>query len=446
MQRKLAHNPSALSVRPSAVLALVVLLALMPLPVAAQDTAALVEQGKTSFEDGDYAGAASLFERALAAGETTESRLYNLAVALFRAGRLDEARARFEQLLPMTDSPALVHYNLGLVALEQGRPAGARGHFSDALVLDRDGRIAALAVQQLDRLGVAPRAGSRDAWRALVQAGGGYEDNLNLAGDQLVASTSVFQEAFAWGRAPLWRRGALSLAASGVASARHYSGYDGADQTLARPGLVLDYRGTPALSVGAEAASEWQWLEAERVSRRADMALYLDWSPGRGLMQLEVGAASVDAGEDFPELSGSDRFFELAYRHPVADGLVAAAGYSWTEENRDGLVAGDDFFSASPVRHRLRGSMDYALSARWSVSAEAVWRLSRYQEDEVRGGTRTLRRREERWRLRLGSEWEVSDNWHLTLSGEWESNHARLESRDYRRTEVRVGIRRAFGR
>lgn len=446
MQRKPARNPSAPLCPRIAVSALVVLVALMPLTVAAQDAAALVERGQTSFEAGDYARAASLFEQALAAGEITESRLYNLAAALFRAGRLDAARARFEQLLPMADSPALVHYNLGLVALEQGRPAGARGHFSDALALDRDGRIAALAVEQLDRLGVAPGEGAREAWRAVVQVGGGYEDNLNLAGDQLVAAASAFQEAFAWGRAPLWRRGALSLAASGVASGRHYSGYDGADQTLARPALVLDYRGSSDLSLGAEAASEWQWLEAERVSRRADIAFYLDWSPGRGLVQLEVGAASVDAGQEFPELSGSDRFFELTYRHPVADGLVAGAGYSWTDEDRDGLVAGDDFFSASPVRHRLRGSLDYALAARWSVSAEAVWRLSRYQEDEVRGGTRTLRRREERWRLKLGSEWEVSDNWHLTLSGEWESNHARLESRDYRRTEVRAGIRRAFGR
>lgn len=426
-------------------LLLVLLLMLAPLLALAQDGAELSRRGQAAFEAGDYARAASLFEQALTAGGATESRLYNLAVAWFRAGRLEEARTRFEQLLERADEPALIHYNLGLVALEQGRRVEARSFFSEALVSDRDGRIAALASEQLGRLGVAPRYASLDQGQALLHAGGGYEDNLNLAGDRRVEAASVFQEAYGWGRLPVWRRSALSLSVSGIASGRHYTGYDGADQGLARPGLTLEYHGSSSLSLGAEGSMEWQWLDGDRVYRRNEAAFYLEkgWSSGR--LRAEAGAAGVRAGASFPELEGSDDFAGIDYSHWVADNLTLTAGYTVTDEDREGLAVGDRFYSASLVRHRLEGSLSYAPAERWSVSAGGIWRLSRYREAEVRGGSRTRRRREERWRLRLGADWEIQKRWTLTLDGEWENNHARLESRDYQRMEARIGIRRAFG-
>ena len=427
-------------------LGLLLVLLLMPFPASAQESAELVARGQTAFEAGHYARAASLFEQALADGEITEPRLYNLAVARFRAGQLEAARTRFEQILPLTDAPALIHYNLGLVALEQGRRAAARSAFSEALITDRDGRIAALASEQLERLGVTPRYAGVVEGQALIRAGGGYEDNLNLAGDRRVEAASVFQEAFAWGRMPVWRREALSVSVSGVASGRHYSGYEGADNGLAGSSLSLEYRWSPSLSLGAEGGIEWQWLDGDRVYRRNEAVFHLEWGSASGRLRAETGAADVRSGGAFPELGGSDAFAGIEYRRWVSDSLTATAGYSVTDEDREGLALANDFFSTSPVRHRIEGAAVYTPAERWLLTAGVVWRLSRYQEAEVRDGTRGLRRREERWRLKLGADWAFHKHWSLTLDGEWESNHARLASRNYRRMEARIGIRRAFGR
>ncbi len=426
-------------------LLMALLMTLVPLTAPAQDSRELVRLGQTAFEAGDYARAASLFEQALEGGATTQSRLYNLAVARFRAGQLEAAQTRFEQILTRTDEPALIHYNLGLVALEQGRSAAARSAFTDALVSDRDGRIAALASEQLARLGVSARSAGLSDGQALFHAGGGYEDNLNLAGNRRVEAASAFQEAFGWGRLPVWRRKALSVSLSGIASGRHYSGYEGADQGLAGAGVTLDYRWSSALSLGAEGDIEWQWLEGDRVDRREAALFHLEWEGASGRLRAEAGTARIRAGSAFPELEGTDALAGVDYRHWVAEDLTVTGGYSVTREDREGLTLANDYYSTSPVRHRLEGSVSYAPAKRWRVTVGAAWRLSRYQEAEIRDGNRVPRRREERWRLRLGADWAIHDRWTLTLDGEWESNHARRPSRDYRRMEARVGIRRAFG-
>lgn len=423
------------------------LVLLLPLWAFAQgDDADPSQRGLSAFEAGDYARAAELFEQALAEEGVTESLLYNLAVAWFREGRLDRAQARFEELLPISDSPALIHYNLGLVALEQDRTEAARAHFSDALVMDRDGRVAGLAGQQLERLGVERRYSSRVPWRGFIQAGGGYEDNLNLAGDRRAEAASAFQEAYAWGRGAFWRRDALTLSTSGLASFRHYSGYDGVDQGVLVPGLNLDYRWSSAITASVDTSLEWQWLDDERVYRRTESTLGLGWRQPDGVLELEAGRAAVSAGDGFAELDGHDLFAEVDYRRRLPGDMTALAGYTWTEEDREGLAFEDDFYSTSPVRHRLEATLRFPPVADWTLSAGAVWRLSRYQEAEVRAGSRRSRRREERWRLRLGADWQLHPDWRLTLGAEWESNHARLEDRDYRRMEARVGLRRAFGR
>ncbi|XOZ33231.1 tetratricopeptide repeat protein [Halomonadaceae bacterium KBTZ08] len=416
----------------------------MPAMACAQAGDELSSRARAAFQAGRYSQAARLFERALTDTSETEGLLYNLAVAWFRAGRLDKAERRFRQLLSVSDSPALIHYNLGLVALEGERKVAARAHFSEALATDRDGRIASLAAEQLDRLGETASNSEPDQGRAFVRAVGGYEHNLNLAGDRRAEAASPFQEAVAWGQRTLrrWHGGRVSV--SGLVDYRHYSGHEGADEGVAEPGVALSYPLAPMVTAGVEAEFEWQWLDGERVYRRTESSLFLDWWPGKGLVQFEAGRAGVNAGAAFPELDGSDQFASVDYRRPLTDTVTASAGYSWTEENRDGLVLKDDFYSASPVRHRFEGALAFRPVAQWRLSAGMTYRLSRYQEAEMRAGTRVERRQEERWRLHLGADWQVHPEWHLTLGAEWETNHARLEYRDYRRMEARVGIQRAF--
>lgn len=418
----------------------------MPSLTYAQAGDELLSRARAAFQAGHYTQAARLFERALADTPETQGLLYNLAVAWFRAGRLDEAERRFHQLLTVSDSPALIHYNLGLVALEGARKVEARAHFSEALITDRDGRIASLAAEQLERLGKTASNSESDQERAFVRAVGGYEHNLNLAGDRRAEAASPFQEAIAWGQRTLSGWYGWRFSVSGLVDYRHYSGHEGADEGVAEPGLTLSYPWGPTVTAGVETEFEWQWLAGDRVYRRTESSLFLEWWPGKGLVQFEAGRAGVNAGAAFPELDGSDRFASVDYRRPVTGTVTASVGYRWIEENRDGLAFREAFYSASPVRHRFESALAFQPVVQWRFSAGMTYRLSRYQEAEMRAGTRTHRRREERWRVHMGAGWQVHPNWHLTLGAEWESNHARLEYRDYHRMEARFGIRRAFGK
>jgi len=62
----------------------------------------------------------------------------NLGRALYEAGRIREAMARFEQALRLTPDFAEVHNGLGLALMAQGRVREAIGHFEQALRLTPD--------------------------------------------------------------------------------------------------------------------------------------------------------------------------------------------------------------------------------------------------------------------------------------------------------------------
>lgn len=69
------------------------------------------------------------------AGEQDPQLLNARAVALFRAGRLEEARHLLEQTLRLEPAMPEAHNNFGMVLQAQGRRAEARGEFLSALAL-----------------------------------------------------------------------------------------------------------------------------------------------------------------------------------------------------------------------------------------------------------------------------------------------------------------------
>ena len=62
----------------------------------------------------------------------------NLAAALARQGRLDEAIAHYSRALNLESDYATGHYNLGVALVRLNRCEEARHHFSTALQIDRN--------------------------------------------------------------------------------------------------------------------------------------------------------------------------------------------------------------------------------------------------------------------------------------------------------------------
>lgn len=97
--------------------------------------AASLEEAKAALEKGDYRQAALLFEEALAQDYTRPEAHLGLGVALFRLGRLEEARFAFSQMALLFPDRAEGFYNLGLVDLRLGRLEEAVEALSKAVSL-----------------------------------------------------------------------------------------------------------------------------------------------------------------------------------------------------------------------------------------------------------------------------------------------------------------------
>lgn len=88
--------------------------------------------GTANLAAGRYEAAAHAFEEALTLRPDATARL-GLGDALSVLGRLDEARAAFEALLPANPAPA--QFGLGNIAMQLGDTAAARQHFERAVAL-----------------------------------------------------------------------------------------------------------------------------------------------------------------------------------------------------------------------------------------------------------------------------------------------------------------------
>lgn len=108
---------------------------------------------------GDPAATVALARRAYADRPSIHSA-DTLAWALYRAGRLDEARLYSHEALRLGTRDALLHYHAGMIALAAGDQAVAREHLDTALSINPYFSLshAPAARAALDQLGVARRA------------------------------------------------------------------------------------------------------------------------------------------------------------------------------------------------------------------------------------------------------------------------------------------------
>ncbi|TYZ61751.1 hypothetical protein PybrP1_001077 [[Pythium] brassicae (nom. inval.)] len=82
---------------------------------------------------GDYAGAAKHYAKAVEVAPRDRVSLFQLAVALERAGSLQPALATYEQVIALDDGNCFAHFNVGNLLMQLGRVADAIRHYSAAI-------------------------------------------------------------------------------------------------------------------------------------------------------------------------------------------------------------------------------------------------------------------------------------------------------------------------
>lgn len=111
--------------------------------------------GLALLDRGEFAEAASCFERSIHREPGFPKSRFNLGLALHRAGQLAEAEREYREALRLDPDYAIAHNNLGILLGQTGRLAEAEAEFQAALAIDPDLEDAARNLNQLEAVEAA---------------------------------------------------------------------------------------------------------------------------------------------------------------------------------------------------------------------------------------------------------------------------------------------------
>lgn len=129
------------------------------LPELAEQAALHRSMGEASMELG-HADAAEYFERALAVDALDYNSLDRLAMLRFNQELYEESLVLYGSMLELRPDSHLVHTNLGLALYRLGRIADARGHIAQALGIEPEYELALNVLDLIDREQSEAAAGS----------------------------------------------------------------------------------------------------------------------------------------------------------------------------------------------------------------------------------------------------------------------------------------------
>lgn len=409
------------------------------------------EAGVTASQQGDYQQAVEHFNNARDEGLDTPALYHNLGVAYYKLGRYDSARRAFKRAAESPKMRAMSFYNLGLVAQKEGDDASARNWFEKAHEAARTRKLRALAAKQL---GLTDRA--VPSYKAYLEGFAGHDSNPRLADENIDRQgdegDAVFG-ALAVGERLLggdWDRGATVIGVGYVdfhpdIDEQDIGAFAGGFRLHHSPGqwrhryelLVNRIRlGGDTLQTGIRAGLRSQ----RRLSRHL-------------VAELRLRGEDIDGDDGFDELDGTR--FEARTRLIGRDGRRGWKLYYEFEHNdRDDLAFIDNdnglpqFFSVSPVRHEIGGSVRRPLAGDFSGEAEVAFRRSEYDDPEVRDGVERGEREDDRLKVGLGISHPLG-RWTGRLETIYWDNSSDCEGNtcdefEYDRLEARVSIGRSF--
>jgi len=245
----------------------------------------------TALQVRTWQNAETLFRHALAVSPDRFTALNNLARALGKLGRIEEAAAHFEAALALRPGAPLPLYNLGLIAARQGDLERARARYEAALHSQPDYAPARFELANLlANQGQLEQAAAH--YRACLRTAPGVpEVHRNLA--LVLVRLGALQEAVAHFRAALRLDPDQPEAHSQLAAALHKLGQPAAARHHYQQALRLRPDLVPArLKLGLLLAQQGQLASAEAHFRAA-----LRFDPTNTLAHYNLAAAHAARGQ-----------------------------------------------------------------------------------------------------------------------------------------------------
>jgi tetratricopeptide (TPR) repeat protein len=412
---------------------------------AATPGAQAFEQGVQAFRAGNYQGALQSFLDARQAGLDTPGLRYDLGATYYRLGRYAEAEREFEALARDPEWAPLAHYNLGLTAQRMGRERQAAEHFEQARRATTDRNLRALAATALERLGRSPPAPRTSA---VVSLAGGYDSNVTLSQDAATVGAShqsdSFVETLAAASHRLTENTARGWVAHGGLVVRRYRDLDRFDLAGLRGGLSYE-TDSGGLQTSAGGYFDTVYIGGNRLEQVAmvDAQVRSRLDAGgelRGRYQL----GRIAGGGGFEYLDGWQQRLSADAGFALGSAFLRV-GYQLELNNRRDLQQGAEFFSASPTRHSLLATVALRELGGWQTEARGEYRVSRYRDPDRQNGLEVTRK-DHRYGFALRGSRPLSVLWRAFVDTSYYRDDSNLDTYDYSRYQLMVGIEAVLGK
>ncbi|MGM0402210.1 MAG: hypothetical protein ACQEQN_00690 [Thermodesulfobacteriota bacterium] len=431
---------------------LLLLILLVPAMAAATATD-WYQAGVEAFQAEKYEEALAFFRRAQREGINTPNLRYNIGAAYYKTGQYKAAGKEFQKL---ADHPAwkpLALYNLGLTDEARGDTKAAIDHYSEAFTAAADSsRIkqrAALKLRELASTAANDTTGR--AWYGLISASIGYDDNAVLAPDNSLNRVSKESDVFTdlYGFGGRYLKGSyddgVRIDAGGYArlyaQEREYS-YGTLFTGISKDNQYGAWRTRAGLAASAD------FVEDDFYAVTPALQLVLDHYRKDFRLRLANTFGWVKSDDTYTYLTGAKNRTTAEIKGPVS-ALKLTAGYEFEYNNRRDLRMEGEFFSYSPLRHKIYAEIDYPVAKNWTVTLRGELRRSMYPDANVRidpadGQVIRKKREDDRIAFSLRTEYQVTGTVDIFAQYDRTDNDSNLPDYTYTSNQIMIGCQKTF--
>lgn len=407
------------------------------------------KQGVVSSKAGNYALAIERFLQAEKAGKTSAALYHNLGVAYFKQGRYPEALSAFGEASRSEKLASLSYYNMGLVEEKRGNQTDAAKWFEKSRNIATTETLRRLAERKL---------GLRDSaivpYIAYLEAFAGNDSNPQLVDETNTVAVERDADNFlgtlVYGRYHFGGDANQGSYISGTGYIRRYADVNDEDATNLGLGagyiqrlraLRLDYQlNVNQLSIGGDA-----------IQNSISAALNAQYSFSSAYIDTRIALESIDGddGNGYDYLSGERMQLRLRYNDTLAS-LRWRVGYELNVNDRNQLITTDsagaisERFSASPLQNTFSLQASLPLTTNLTAEFSSDYRLSRYDEQEIRAGVLEVERDDKRWSAQVGVRYQLSRGWSTRLEARHWDNDSNFDAYSYQRNEITLAVSKTF--
>ncbi len=429
----------------------IVLFTLLTLVSSVSTAAGSFSEATEAFKQGKYRRALKYFEIERESGNNSAKLRYNIGVTLMKLERYSEATIYFHGLLNDARWRDLARYNLAVAAERTNRELAAVKHYRIVREGAATEKLRDMAARRLRLLAEDHRGEHERPWLATISLTVGNDDNAYALQNELLEEASIgadnFAELFAWGQYRLGGTPENGWRVHGYGFGRKYKDYENLDLASARAAFSRDRRWF-GWSTELGLAVETVTLGGEPVTQQARLLSKISGNWGRSIISFSYSPGYYFGGDEYAYLDGWRQFFDLSWQRSLFS-TETKLYYRYDYNDREGQVKAEgDYYSYSPARHTLGGTLVWIPSPRWNLSTGVEYRSSLYNENnritDSEGNVDSYYRESDRLRSWLGAKFRVTPNFHINGKYQFIDNEENRDIYTYDKSEYSLGIGYSF--